>query len=246
MAVEHLAARLAQIPGVVAVTLGGSRATGRARPDSDWDFGLYYRGTVDPSDVRALGWPGRVFAPGEWGPIVNGGAWLTVDGTRVDLIYRDLDEVLHWTEEARNGRFRVEREVGYVAGLATYVLAGELALCRVLTGELPRPPFPEPLRVSAPPLWFTVAAGALYFARAHAARADRVGCVANLGMAALATAQGRLAAEGEWALNEKGIVERAGLGTLGEHLSRPTVELAVLVDAVSGVLDLPATVWSAL
>jgi predicted nucleotidyltransferase len=40
---EWLAARLAEVPGVVAVTLGGSRASGRHRPESDWDFGLYYR-----------------------------------------------------------------------------------------------------------------------------------------------------------------------------------------------------------
>ena len=60
---EHLAARLAEIPGVEVVTLGGSRATGTERPHSDWDFGLYYRGTIDPSDVRALGFDGQVFAP---------------------------------------------------------------------------------------------------------------------------------------------------------------------------------------
>ena len=71
---EHLAARLAAIPGVVAVTLGGSRATNTAVAGSDWDFGLYYRGRLDPADILALGWPGRVFAPGQWGRIVNGGA----------------------------------------------------------------------------------------------------------------------------------------------------------------------------
>ena len=97
---EHLATQLAAIPGVVAVTLGGSRATGTAVEGSDWDFGLYYRGSIDPAGIVALGWPGRVFAVGEWGTIVNGGAWLTVDGSRVDLIYRDLDEVLHWTAAA--------------------------------------------------------------------------------------------------------------------------------------------------
>ena len=90
---EHLAAQLAAIPGVVAVTLGGSRATNTAAEGSDWDFGLYYRSRLDPADIVALGWPGRVFTPGEWGRIVNGGAWLTIDGTKVDLIYRDLDEV---------------------------------------------------------------------------------------------------------------------------------------------------------
>jgi predicted nucleotidyltransferase len=51
---RHIASRLAEIPGVVAVTLGGSRAQGTHRPDSDWDFGLYYEDTIDPSDVEAL------------------------------------------------------------------------------------------------------------------------------------------------------------------------------------------------
>ena len=35
---------LAGLPGVLAVTLGGSRAAGTARPDSDWDFAVYYHG----------------------------------------------------------------------------------------------------------------------------------------------------------------------------------------------------------
>ena len=142
---EYLAARLAAIPGVVAVTLGGSRATGTAVEGSDLDFGLYYRGGLDPADIAALGWPGQVFAPGEWGDIVNGGAWLTVGGIRVDLIYRNLYEVLRWTAAAADGRFEIRREVGYVAGIATYILAGELALGRVLAGDLPRPEFPPAL-----------------------------------------------------------------------------------------------------
>lgn len=53
-----------------------SRATNTAVEGSDWDFGLYSRDRLDPADVVALGWPGRVFAPGEWGSIVNGGAWV--------------------------------------------------------------------------------------------------------------------------------------------------------------------------
>ena len=43
---EHIAARLKEIPGVVAVTLRGSRAQGTERPGSDWDFGLYYEGAI--------------------------------------------------------------------------------------------------------------------------------------------------------------------------------------------------------
>jgi hypothetical protein len=206
-----LASRLAAIPGVVAVTLGGSRATGTHGEDSDWDFGLYYRGAIDPDDVRALGWPGQVFAPGEWGRLVNGGAWLQADGAVVDLIYRDLDDVLAWTAAAEQGRFEIQREVGYVAGIATYVLAGELALGEVLHGELPRPSFPRRLRQAAPPRWYRLAAGALAVGRVHAARGDRIAALANFTQAVLATAQGRLAADAVWVLNEKRLVERADL-----------------------------------
>ena len=47
--------RWAAVGAAVAVTLGGSRATGTAGPDSDWDFGLYYRGRIEAEHVRALG-----------------------------------------------------------------------------------------------------------------------------------------------------------------------------------------------
>lgn len=237
-AVRHLAERLETIPGVVAVTLGGSRAAGTAAAGSDWDFGLYYRDRIDPADIGALGWPGAVSGIGEWGRIVNGGAWLTVDGVAVDLIYRDLGEVEWWTAEAGHGRFEVHREVGYVAGIATYVLAGELALGEVLAGELPRPEFPEPLRATASRFWSHIAAGAVHVARAHAARRDRTACLANLTQGVLCTANGRLAERGEWALNEKGIVERAGLGAIGALLDGP--DLTRMVDEVADRLALGA------
>jgi hypothetical protein len=241
--VEYLAARLAEIPGVVAVTLGGSRATGTAVEGSDWDFGLYYRGGIDPADIAALGWPGRVFAPGEWGRIVNGGAWLTVDGTKVDLICRDLDEVLRWTAATEDGRFEIHREVGYVAGIATYVPAGELALGEVLAGELQRPAFPDRLRQSAPAAWFGLAAGALRFADVHARRGDRVACLANLGQAVLAAAQGRLAAAGTWVLNEKRLVERAGMAEVQDLVTQTRRDLSVLVSDVRQYLRLEDDIW---
>jgi hypothetical protein len=236
--VEHLATRLAEIPGVVAVTLGGSRATGDATPESDWDFGLYYRGTLDSDDVRALGWKGTVFAPGEWGELINGGAWLEVDGTKVDLIYRDLEQVLHWTTEAEAGRFRVGREVGYVAGLPTYVLTAELAIGQVLQGVLPQPAYPEVLRTTAPPFWRNLAAGALHYAAYTAKRGERVACLANLTQAVLSTGHARLAAAGQWVLNEKLIVQRADLVAARERLADAT-DLLALVNDVGALLDAP-------
>lgn len=99
--VGALATELGGVPGVVAVVLGGSRAAGTHRPDSDWDLGIYYRGSqrgVDPSDVRALGHEGYVSEVGEWGPVVNGGAWLTAGGAPVDVLYRDLDVIDAWAQ----------------------------------------------------------------------------------------------------------------------------------------------------
>ena len=82
----EVAERLAGVPNVVAVVLGGSRAAGTHRPDSDWDFGIYYDGSLDPDDVRALGYSGEVFAPAEWSRLMDGGAWFVIDGTKVDVI----------------------------------------------------------------------------------------------------------------------------------------------------------------
>ncbi|MET9067051.1 nucleotidyltransferase domain-containing protein [Streptosporangium sandarakinum] len=78
---EELAGRMAEVPGVVAVVLGGSRARGTHRPDSDYDLGLYYRGELDVTALRALavreaGERAELTAPGSWGPWVNGGGWL--------------------------------------------------------------------------------------------------------------------------------------------------------------------------
>ena len=210
---RDLAERLGGIPGVVAVTLGGSRASGTAREDSDWDFGLYYRGDIRADDLRGLGFEGTVVEPGEWGRIVNGGARLVIDGERVDLLYRDVDAVEHWIAEAEAGRFEIDRVEGHVAGLPTYVLAGELATCEVLRGDLPRPSFPEALRHAAPPRWRSLAAFDLDIADVAAERGDVATCVGLLAQAAIAEAHARLAERGEWALNETLITRRAGLGT---------------------------------
>lgn len=74
---------------------------------------------------------------GGWGPVVNGGAWLTIEGQRVDLCYRDLDEVEAAVAESEVGRFRIEALATFVAGIPTYVLVGELAIAKVLAGSPP-------------------------------------------------------------------------------------------------------------
>jgi hypothetical protein len=128
-----LTAELVPLPGVLAVALGGSRVQGTHRPDSDWDFALYYRGEFDPGCLRAKDWPGRVSDVAGWAA-VSGGAWLTLDSRRVGIHYRDLDNVEHWCAEATAGRFKKELLFSYAAGIPVYVVGGELA---VITGSLP-------------------------------------------------------------------------------------------------------------
>jgi predicted nucleotidyltransferase len=217
--VTMLVEQVARVPGVQAVTLGGSRARGVARPDSDWDIGLYYRGSIDTDAIRALGYPGHVAEPGDWGQIVNGGAWLEIDRERVDLLYRDLDVIEHWIVEADAGRFEIYQVGGHVAGLPTYVLAGELALGTVLHGSLPRPSFSAALRRSAPPRWEGDAAFSILSAEQQSARGDVAACAGLLARAVMASAHARLASHGTWVLNEKGLVSRAGLDEAAEILA---------------------------
>ncbi|OJF12959.1 nucleotidyltransferase domain-containing protein [Couchioplanes caeruleus] len=140
----ELAERLVAVPGVAGVLLGGSRARGTHTPDSDTDLGLYYRPPLDVAALNALarevaGPHAKVTAPGEWGPWVDGGGWLTVDGAAVDWIYRDLDRVARAAEEAERGRYAFHTQAGHPLGVADFAYAGEVALGVILadpSGEL--------------------------------------------------------------------------------------------------------------
>ncbi|GAA1107408.1 hypothetical protein GCM10009663_56660 [Kitasatospora arboriphila] len=219
--IHRLAAALAAVDGVVGVCLGGSRARGTHRPDSDTDLGLYYRGPLDTGALRELaaraaGRPVEVTEPGGWGPWVDGGAWLTVGGARIDFIYRDLDRVRHHWDEARAGRYATGVQAGHPLGFHAHAYPGELALGRVLadpTGEL--------ARLRAEVVHYPAALGAALvatarweapFTLANAAKAPHDtayvhGCLFRVvGLLAHAL-HGRA---GRWLINEKGAVDAAG------------------------------------
>jgi len=236
--VRALVQTLAEMPGVVAVALGGSRGAGGADAGSDWDLGVYYRGSVD---LRALAAYGDVHPPGAWGRIMNGGAWLRVGGDVVDVILRDLDVAMHWTREAESGRFELDALLGYLAGLPTYSLAAELASGRVLVGELPLvASMPQALIEAAPPRWRFARDFSLEYAHMHAARGNVVGAAGQVAKAAMEEAHARVCERGQWTLNEKRLLTAAGLGALGAAFARlpaPPGALASWIDEIAHALS---------
>ncbi len=239
---SHVTSRLAALPGVLAVTLGGSRAQGTHRPDSDWDMSVYYRGTFDPQHLRDIGWPGEVSELGDWGGgVYNGGAWLRIDGRPVDVHYRDLEVVDRVLAEARGGRFQIERLQFHLAGIPTYLLLAELAVNQVLHGSLERPAYPQALRATAPEMWWRTADQVFTYARDGHAKYGRT--AQSIGLAVMAASQAAhaiLAARGEWVTNEKTLLTRAGLRELDQLLTGPDP-----VAAVDQARNLCATVLDA-
>ena len=190
--VSSLATRLASIPGVAAVVLGGSYARGRAQPGSDIDLGVLYS-EADPFAIQSI----RELAAAvndtpdavvtgfyEWGPWVNGGAWLTIGGQRVDFIYRNLEHVARVIGNAEAGRYELDLLQQPPFGFFGPTYLGEIAVCVPLFDPGARldalkrrvSVYPELLRqaVVRDHLWmaeFTLGAFALKFA----ARSDAHG-----------------------------------------------------------------------
>jgi predicted nucleotidyltransferase len=232
---DGVAHRLAGLPAVRAVALGGSRAEGTGTPDSDWDLAVYYRGGFDPAYLRALGWEGVVSEVGGWGGgVFNGGAWLTIEGRRVDVHYRDLDVVEHELAEAREGRFHWEPLMFHLAGIPSYLVVAELAVNRILRGTLPRPAYPPALREAAPRVWRDRAEMTLDYAAAAYVRLGQVTETAGaLATAALQTGHAVLAARGEWVTNEKRLLLRAGLRGMDAIISSLRPDPEALADALA-------------
>jgi predicted nucleotidyltransferase len=231
----HVADRLGGLPGVRAVTLGGSRADGTSRPDSDWDFSVYYRGHFDPQALRDVGWPGEVSELSGWSKgVFNGGAWLEVDGRRTDVHYRDLEDVDRETAAAAEGRFSIDPLLFHLAGIPSYLVLAELSVKRVLRGELPAPEYPRALRERAREVWWGRADATFGYARSYHAPQGRLAqCVGLVAQAAAQSAHAALAARGEWVTNEKTLLTKAGLRQVDDFIAGARAE----PDALRGIVD---------
>lgn len=218
--VSRLTERLVAVPGLEALVLGGSHARGRARPDSDVDLGLYYD-DAHPLDIEALREIARdvsdvpdasVTELWEWGPWVNGGAWLVIEGHPVDLLYRSLDQQSGTIDAASRGEYELHFAQQPPFGFFGPTCLGEIDVAIVLADPRDRlsplkarvADYPEALRrrVIADFLWsaeFALQA----FARKAAHRAEPYVTTAVLARIAHALTLTLFALNRRYLLNDK-------------------------------------------
>lgn len=164
---ETIMARIVQglttVRGVRAIVLGGSRAKGTHRPESDLDIGIYYNSDelIDTEALNRLaatfddeGRENLITPIGEWGPWINGGGWLHMGGLPVDFLYRDLAKVERVLADCARGEVTIDYQPGHPHGFANAIYMAEIASCRPLwdpDGTVDRlkaqtRPYPQALR----------------------------------------------------------------------------------------------------
>jgi predicted nucleotidyltransferase len=263
--VSSLAQRLGGIRGVRAVVLGGSYARGRAQPGSDIDLGLLYSEAAPFSiqTIRELAeavndTPGPVVTDFYgWGPWVNGGAWLTIGGQRVDFLYRSLEHLERVVADAEAGRYELHYLQQPPFGFFSATYLGEIAVCvplfdpdgRLAVLKRRVADYPEALRQAVVQDYLFMAEFTLTaFAPKVAARGDTYGTAACLSRAVNELVLALFALNRKYPINDKtALVEVAEFEraprefgprvqkTLG-HLGGTAAELGAAVGSVAQLL----------
>jgi predicted nucleotidyltransferase len=130
--VAEMVEALSGVKGIEAIVLAGSCARGRAKPDSDVDLALYYVENSPPplEQIRKIAAlfdaNGIVTNFYEWGPWVNGGAWLNTPNGEVDWLYRNIDQVQRVIAEAARGVFSWDFRQQLPFGFFSVMYLGDL------------------------------------------------------------------------------------------------------------------------
>jgi len=196
-----VAAQVSQIPGVEAVVLGGSYARGMQHADSDLDVGLCYQEErpFPVADIRrvaaALSTRGTPVVTDfyEWGPWVNGGAWIRTEITKVDLLYRNLDQVERTIREASEGVVQFDYLQQPPYGFPSVIYLAEVHACVPLHdphGRVARlkeqvAVYPPKLKARLVQDFLWLAEFTLLYARGFAAASDiynTAGCLTRVAM----------------------------------------------------------------
>lgn len=222
---ERVADRLVTVEGVVGIVLGGSRARGVAEAGADVDIGIYYREeeAPDPEALRAAatelddrGAPDGFGTFGEWGPWINGGAWLRVGGFKTDLLFREIGRVERVLDDCEAGRLEIAYQPGHPHCFVNQIYAGEVHANRILRdadGIMARlrrrtDPYPEALAAALTRTFGWEAKFSLETAATAAKRGDVAYVAGCLYRSVACMVQTIFAANRTYLVNEKGAVAR--------------------------------------
>jgi predicted nucleotidyltransferase len=220
---DDLVPRLATVPGIAAVVLGGSLARSRGSENSDLDVGLLYHDDA-PLDLAALqrvveevndDLTTQVTPLGGWGPWVNGGAWLHIDGHPVDLLYRSIDRYRATIENARNGYAEHDYLQQPPYGFQSTIYLGEMDTALALhdpTGilaalKLEVRPYPPALQSGLSRGYHWGAEFAVSNARKPAARGDIYAVIGCLSRAVAFLVQSLYAVNEVYFISDKGAID---------------------------------------
>jgi len=138
--IQEVVEKLSPLPYIEGIVLGGSRARGTHTEDSDIDIGMYY--DPDSFDLDAMNQVAAelddehrsnlVVPLGGWGPWVNAGGWLVIEGHHVDLILRDIRRVEQVMKDTERGIVTANYQTGHPHGYISAMYRGELAISKVL------------------------------------------------------------------------------------------------------------------
>jgi hypothetical protein len=219
----RMAKALTEVPGVQAVVLGGSHCTGTATELSDLDIGVYYGEGFDTQqmdmiltsldDVRR---ENLLNKPGEWGKWINGGAWLTVEDRKVDILLRDSTRVSQVIDDCQQGKVTVDFQAGHPFGFVNAIYMGEVKYClpmedpQNVMADLKRraEPVSKAYRDAASKWFLWEAEFSVMTGRSSIAKKDIVYASGALFRGILCLTQALFAFGGEILLNEKGAVRR--------------------------------------
>jgi len=125
------------IDNVRAIVLGGSYATGTATDTSNLDIGIYYL-DKEPFEIEEIRSIAKKYAGKEepvvtnfyeWGPWVNGGAWIKTVFGKVDFLYKNIDQVTSTIEKAKNGIWENHFEQQPPYGFSSIIYLAETKSC---------------------------------------------------------------------------------------------------------------------
>ncbi|GIN10279.1 nucleotidyltransferase domain-containing protein [Shouchella clausii] len=258
--IEQICKKLEGINGLVGVVLGGSRARGTHHPASDIDIGIYYddAASFDIGEINKAATKldddhreNLVTALGDWGPWINGGGWIVVQGFHVDLIFRDIKRVSQVIDDCLLGKISSHYHTGHPHAYLNVMYMGEISICKPLfdpTNQIAKlkaktTPYPKSLEDAMTGYFMFEASFSYMFAKDNADKDDISYVVGHVFRTISCLNQVLFAVNKEYCINEKKAVRMIeGFGVKPSKYKERVDQIFTLLsskkDSTSQALDI--------